>query len=206
MKKSTLSFFLIVITSLAIGLMGCARSGEKPAEAQSQTASQSAMGAADITKAVAVLHPTTGNDVHGVIYFAKEADGVHVSGQVEGLTPGEHGFHIHQFGDCSAPNGTSAGGHFNPTGAPHGSPQAAEHHIGDMGNITANDAGVANIDETFSFLTLSGANTIIGRGLIVHQGADDLTSQPTGNAGGRVACGVIGVANTTQAPESTTKK
>ncbi len=137
------------------------------------------------------LNPTQGNEVKGTVLFTGENNGVRVVADITGLTPGEHGFHIHEKGDCSAPDASSAGGHFNPTGMPHGGPDSGEHHLGDMGNITADASGNAHLDRVFSFLTLSGSNSIIGHALIVHGGRDDLTSQPSGDAGARVACGVI---------------
>jgi Cu-Zn family superoxide dismutase len=102
---------------------------------------------------------------------------------------------VHQFGDCSAPDATSAGGHFNPSDHPHGAPDADERHAGDMGNIEANDQGVATLDYVDKVMKLDGPGSIIGHAVIVHEKADDLKSQPTGDAGGRIACGVVGVAN-----------
>jgi Cu-Zn family superoxide dismutase len=145
-------------------------------------------------KAIAVLHPTEGNKVHGWVTFAKEGDKVKVVAQIEGLTPGKHGFHIHEFGDCSSKDGAAAGGHFNPTGKSHGAPTDANRHEGDLGNIEAGQDGKARVDFTDSVLQLGGAGSIIGRGVIVHAAPDDLKTQPTGNAGGRLACGVIGAA------------
>lgn len=150
--------------------------------------------AAPITKAIAVLHPTQGNDAFGTVTFTQVDGGVRVEAMIEGLTPGDHGFHVHEWGDCSAPDATSAGGHFNPEDKPHAGPADSPRHIGDLGNITADENGVATLDWVDPKLTFSGPNSIIGRGLIVHADPDDLTSQPTGAAGGRVACGVIGVA------------
>ena len=119
-------------------------------------------------------------------------DGVHFTGTVTGLPAGVHGFHIHETGDCSAPDGSSAGGHFNPTGAPHGGPQSAERHLGDLGNITADASGNAEVNIHAGGVTLGeGENAIMGKAIIVHAGADDLTTQPTGDAGARLACGVI---------------
>jgi Cu-Zn family superoxide dismutase len=155
--------------------------------------SSQAVDAAGTTKAVAVLVPTSGNNVHGTITFTQQGDKVHVVGDIEGLAPGTHGFHIHECGDCSAPDGTSAGGHFNPANHSHGAPADANRHVGDLGNITADSAGKAHIDITDATLSLDGANSIIGRGVIVHAVADDLKTQPTGNAGARVACGVVGI-------------
>ncbi len=147
-----------------------------------------------ISKAIAVLHPTQGDSVRGTVQFIQTAEGVRVIANVQGLTPGKHGFHIHEFGDCSAPDATSAGGHFNPTHQPHGAPDAPKHHIGDLGNLEADANGKAHMDRVFPFLRLAGPMGIIGRAVIIHSGADDLKSQPTGKAGKRVACGVIGIA------------
>jgi len=150
--------------------------------------------AAEPAKAVAVLHPTQGNTANGTVYFYQTGQGVRVVADVTGLTPGLHGFHIHQFGDCSALDGTSAGGHFNPTAEPHAGPDAAHRHAGDLGNLNADSTGSAHYDTVVSHIQISGPNSILGRGLIVHAQPDDLTSQPTGNAGARLACGAIGIA------------
>jgi len=147
-----------------------------------------------IEKAICVVHPTEGNDVSGTIEFEKTTDGVKVTANVKGLTPGKHGFHVHQYGDCSGPAGKTAGGHFNPEHKKHGAPDDMERHVGDLGNLVADSSGVASMTFTDEKLTLNGPHTIVGRSIIVHAGEDDLTSQPTGAAGPRVACGVIGVA------------
>jgi Cu-Zn family superoxide dismutase len=173
--------FTIVLAAL-LSLAGCA-----------QSESQSDSGPS-ISKAVAVLHPTEGNEVKGVVWFTKVEGGVRVVAELEGLTPGEHGFHIHEYGDCSAANGTSAGGHFNPDGKSHGAPTAGDRHAGDLGNVTADSDGKARFEWTDALLSFSGSRSIVGRGVIVHAEADDFVSQPTGAAGARVACGVIGIA------------
>ena len=146
------------------------------------------------TAAVAVLIPTAGNDVHGVVRFTPAAGGIHVVADITGLKPGRHGIHIHEFGDASAADGSAAGGHFNPLHEAHGAPTAAHHHAGDLGNLEAGPDGHAVLDFVEPALALDGPASIIGRGLIVHAGEDDLKSQPTGNSGARVACGVIGLA------------
>ncbi len=143
-------------------------------------------------QAVAELEPTQGNNVKGTVTFTEVADGVRVNAEITGLTPGKHGFHVHEKGDCSAPDATSAGDHFNPTSKPHGAADALERHDGDMGNIEADASGEAKlnyIDHNISLV--AGERSVIGRGVIVHANPDDLTSQPSGNAGARVACGVI---------------
>lgn len=150
----------------------------------------------EVIKAVVVMHPTEGNEARGLVTFTKVGEGVQIVVDMQGLTPGKHGFHIHQYGDCSASDATSVGGHFNPLNKPHGGPESAEHHVGDLGNIEATENGRASLLKIYidPNLTLNGPNSIIGRAVIVHSGEDDLTSQPTGNAGSRVACGVIGIA------------
>ena len=146
------------------------------------------------TRAIAVMHPTKGSSVTGVVAFTQKAGYVEVKGVIKGLTPGLHGFHVHQWGDCSDPAAMSAGGHFDPDGMPHGGPEDKKRHVGDLGNIKADENGDAVIEIQDKLLALSGEHSIIGRSLIVHAKADDLKSQPSGDAGGRVACGVIGVA------------
>src|SRR5579862_6599705 len=150
--------------------------------------------AESVTKAVAVLSPTKGNSVAGEVTFTKVDGGIKIVADVTGLTPGEHGFHIHEFGDCSAPDGTSAGGHFNPHHMQHGGPEAAVRHAGDFGNLDAGADGKAHYERVDSTISFDGADSIIGHAIIVHASADDLKTQPTGNAGARVACGAIGVA------------
>lgn len=147
-----------------------------------------------ITKAICVVHPTKGYDAHGIVTFTKVDNGIKVVADIEGLKPGEHGFHIHEYGDCSALNATSAGGHFNPDGVKHGGRMDKVRHVGDMGNITADANGKAHFEWTDNLLSFWGPHSIIGRGLIVHAGKDDLHSQPSGNAGPRAGCGVIGIA------------
>ena len=145
-----------------------------------------------VERAVAVLHPTEGNRAAGTVVFTQVGDKVRIVGTVEGLTPGKHGFHIHEWGDCSAPDGTSAGGHYNPDNHPHAGPDQMKRHMGDLGNLDANPMGKADYERDDGYVTLNGPHSIIGRGVIVHAGEDDLASQPTGDAGSRVACGVIG--------------
>ncbi|MBI3407755.1 MAG: superoxide dismutase family protein [Planctomycetes bacterium] len=146
------------------------------------------------TKAVCVLIPTKDSKVTGIVTFTQKGDAIEITGEITGLTPGNHGFHVHEFGDISSADGMATGGHFNPGGDKHGGPEDKERHVGDLGNITADDTGKATLKTTDKMIRLHGMNSIIGRGLIVHAKADDLKSQPTGDAGGRVAQGVIGAA------------
>jgi len=146
-----------------------------------------------INKAVAVLFPTKGSDVKGRVTFTQDGRAIHVHAEISGLSPGEHGFHIHEFGVWSE-DGMASGGHFNPTKGPHASPDSTKRHVGDLGNVTANASGNVTYDLDDQHISFHGANSIIGRGLVVHEKADDLKTQPTGNAGGRLAVGVIGIA------------
>lgn len=182
---------IIAISLLSLGLTGLAAcspdTGEPPPEQ-----AQSASAPSDGKSARAALSATRGHEASGSVRFEGEQDGlIRVSGTITGLAPGEHGFHIHRKGDCSAPDATSAGGHFNPTDERHGGPREADHHVGDLGNIRADADGRATVDVVVPHLQLHGERSIIGRAVIVHADADDLESQPSGDAGARVACGTI---------------
>lgn len=144
-------------------------------------------------RAVAQLQSTTGNTASGTVSFVQSGDKVLVSGEIRGLKPGaEHGFHVHEKGDCSSGDGMSAGGHFNPTGQPHGNHADMGHHAGDVPSLKADASGVAKFSfESKTISVGSGATDIVGKGLIVHRDPDDYKTQPTGNAGPRLACAVI---------------
>lgn len=144
-----------------------------------------------IKSASVVLTPTTGNHVKGSVSLKETENGVFIIADVYGLSPGRHGFHIHEKGDCSAPDASSAGAHFNPTNKKHGSPDETDRHVGDLGNLEADSKGHAHYERLDKAISLSGSNSIMGRAIIVHEKEDDYMTQPTGDAGGRVACGVI---------------
>jgi len=151
------------------------------------------MGSSDAV-ATTTLKPTAGNIATGNVTFTQVGNSkVHVEGTITGLSPGPHGVHVHEKGDCSAPDGTSAGLHFNPSGKAHGSNDSAARHGGDLGNIIADDYGVAPIHVTVEGIsaTTGAADSVVGRALIVHLDTDDFKTQPTGNSGKRIACGVI---------------
>jgi Cu-Zn family superoxide dismutase len=162
---------------LALALAGC---------------SHGPMGASG-PRAVATLAPTTGNTTSGTVEFAQAGGKVMVSGEVRGLKPGaEHGFHVHEKGDCSSGDGMSTGGHFNPGNQPHGRHAAGQHHAGDLPSLRADAAGVAKFSfEAPSLQVGAGPANVVGRGLIVHRDPDDYATQPTGNAGPRLACAAI---------------
>lgn len=186
-KRSSLVLLLMLFVA------GCSQQ-------QTQQEDQQTEPTPNYTKAVAVVHPTEGNEVTGSVTFQKVSDGVRVQGEFEGLSAGKHGFHIHEYGDCTAGDGTSAGGHYNPTDNQHGSPTQDNRHMGDMGNLVVVEDEPATIDYVDPKIKLNGPNSIIGRGIIIHAGEDDFESQPSGAAGARIACGVIGVA---EAPADT---
>lgn len=142
--------------------------------------------------AKARLLPTKGNDVAGTITFTQNDGRVKVMARMSGLKPGLHGIHIHETGDCSAPDGSSAGGHYNPGGSRHGHPHGGEHHAGDLPMLDADANGNATMTTEVLGISLhEKGNDIVGRSVIVHAGADDYVTQPAGNSGPRVACGVI---------------
>ncbi|MDB5914351.1 MAG: superoxide dismutase [Ramlibacter sp.] len=145
-------------------------------------------------RATATLVPTSGNSAAGVVQFVQHPGRVLVQGEVSGLRPGaQHGFHVHEKGDCSSGDGMSAGGHFNPGGKPHGNHDMGEHHAGDLPSLRADADGVARFRfESSSISVGAGAADIVGKGLIVHRDPDDFVTQPAGNAGPRLACAVIG--------------
>lgn len=148
---------------------------------------------AEDTLARAQMMPTEGNDVEGTIRFSSLDDSVQIQVNLRGLARGSHGIHIHENGDCSAADASSAGGHFAPRNSPHGAPSdpADQSHLGDLGNIQATTAGIAQFNRQYESITLEGDNSILGRAVVVHANPDDFNSQPAGDAGSRVACGVI---------------
>ena len=172
---------ILAFGAISLLLAGCQHTAAHPESATPE-----------VSHAVAVLKPTAGNAAAGTVRFTAVPGGVEIAADLGGLTPGQHGFHIHQYGDCSAPDGTSAGGHYNPAGVAHGNATDAQRHVGDLGNISANSDGVAAYRRIDHQIQLNGPESIIGRGVIVHEKPDQF-SQPTGAAGGRVACGAIAI-------------
>ncbi|HEY5803573.1 MAG TPA: superoxide dismutase family protein [Lysobacter sp.] len=161
------------------------------------TKAPAAPAAVSTAKAATVnLASASASLVSGKLSVVPMGDGVHITGEIGGLGPNStHAVHIHEKGDCSAADASSAGGHFNPSTSPHGKVDSGPHHGGDMNNIVADGEGVARVNVHASGVTLGGgaANDVAGKAVIVHANADDYKTQPTGNAGGRIACGVITV-------------
>lgn len=147
-------------------------------------------------KAVCVLMPSAGNKAQGVLHLTQGDGFTQITGTVKNLTPGKHGFHIHEFGDLTSADGTSAGGHYNPEGHEHGGLDDKHRHVGDLGNITAKADGTANVTLKVEGLKIAD---VIGRSFVVHEKEDDLKSQPSGNAGARISVGVIGLTSEKEA-------
>src|SRR5258706_14408090 len=146
----------------------------------------------DGPSATAEMRPASGSQVHGVVKFTQVGTRVRVDGEIAALPPGQHGIHIHDKGDCSAPDAASAGEHFNPTGKKHGAPGTSDRHAGDLGNLNADEYGKATLSLMIDGISVGkGTDGVIGRAVVVHAGTDDLKTDPAGNSGARVACGVI---------------
>jgi Cu-Zn family superoxide dismutase len=204
------SAFVVAAMGLALGVAAYAADQHGHGAAAGHTGAPGAGAGADhaaahakawssVDRAIAVLSPTQGNNVRGTVEFYKVDEGVRIVAHVTGLNPNsEHGFHVHEFGDISSADGTSAGGHYNPGQMPHGKPTDEHRHAGDLGNLVANDQGVANYEYVDEHITIADLkNPIIGRSVVVHAKPDKFT-QPVGDAGPRIAVGVIGVAKSEQ--------
>ena len=181
--------FVVVATLGALSVVpSLARKSGHPSGAMSRAAPMRG-----VSRAAAELHPASGSQVTGTVTFIQRENQVTVVADVRGLPPNSaHGFHIHEKGDCSAPDATSAGGHFNPDHHPHAGPNTPMRHAGDLGNLEANAAGRAYKRMTVDNITLDhGSHGVLDRAVIVHEKMDDYTTQPTGNSGARIACGVI---------------
>jgi len=191
---------------LAIGLTlllaACSReqpegAPRQPEPSTAAPAEKTEAPAEPAAEAAAQIAPTQGNSVNGSLALSSSPQGVQITGTIQGLKPdADFGFHVHEKGDCTAPDASSAGGHFNPTQAQHGNPTSGPHHAGDMLNIRSNAEGVAQVDATASGTTLHGdpGTDVVGKAIVVHESPDDYTTQPSGNSGKRVACGVIAAA------------
>ncbi len=187
MTRSTAT---MLAATMACGLLSACASNAPAPTAKAKPAASTAQ------EAQVNLAPASGSLVSGKLVLVPMGDGVHITGDIGGLKPGDvRGFHIHEKGDCSAADASTAGGHFNPGAQAHGRAGPGAHHAGDTDNIVADARGVARINAHVRGVSLGGGagNDIAGRAVIVHAEADDYVTQPTGNAGARVACGVIKV-------------
>ena len=184
----------ILFTTFILGGLAQAQQQEQASPAQTQQQDAKRLEVQD-RPAIANMQPTKGNQARGTVTFTPtdQADKVKVQVHLSQLQPGSvHGLHMHEKGDCSAPDGSSAGGHFNPTGKPHGDRNGAERHAGDLGNVEASSAGEVSATFDIEGINVGAApNGAIGKSVILHAKADDLKSQPSGDSGDRIACGVI---------------
>lgn len=197
MKTKTAICLALPLTFLFTA--GCVSVHEENARPSDTAMTHHASAWVSVNHAVAIIHPTSGNQCAGVVEFYKTGDTVKVVADLSGLTPNQdHGFHIHELGDISADNGTATGGHYNPEEHDHALPNTSMRHAGDLGNVHADADGKAHYEITVANISIAGLrNPILGRGVIVHAKPDD-GGQPTGNAGGRVGQGVIGLAKSTE--------
>lgn len=178
---------LILVSCAAVSLAACTHKPKTETQAEPTPAAVVVP-----TKAQAVLKSAAGAKIKGIIHFTEEDGKMKIETLVDGLKAGPHGFHIHETGDCSKADFTSAGGHFNPTHGEHGSMSSAKKHVGDLGNLIANNKKKANTTIIVEGMTMKpGADSIIGKAVVIHKDKDDLKSQPAGNSGARIACGVI---------------
>ncbi len=185
------------IIAICLSLLMACSPAKKEEATDEEVAAEESTEMAQAT-ATATLNSASGSNATGVANFTQVGDmTVRMSLEMQGLTPGAHALHLHEFGDCSAPDGTSAGGHWNPTGMQHGKRGEGQFHAGDVINLTAGEDGTVSWSEEISGWTIGGSDStnILNRGIIVHANVDDFTTQPTGAAGGRVACGVITESN-----------
>lgn len=175
------TFFLLI--SISILLMGCERARQQAG----------VLPIAPAKQANAMISSLNDSGVTGMAVFTQNGDQITLTAEIQGASPGLHAIHIHAYGDCSAPDGTSAGGHWNPTDVAHGKWGEGEFHLGDIGNITVGEDGTGRITLTTDLWEIGTGSDIdvVGRSIIVHADADDFVSQPSGNAGARIGCGVI---------------
>lgn len=187
---------LIIGAGLALTACGAREDQRLPVESPADTAATLPPGvtAGPAPTASIALRPTQGHKASGSLAATMEGGVLRLSGQLTGLTPNSaHGFHIHEKGDCSAPDASSAGAHFNPSEHQHGKPDGSAHHAGDLFNVDSDAQGNAVVDVRSTGITLGdgGTNDVIGKSVVVHANPDDYQTQPSGNSGDRIACGVI---------------
>ncbi len=207
MNSSLIRAAIVLLLAGSAVMTGCAGDDDGAINADTTlTDGTDAFGTAGTqARAVAELRPTEGNTAVGSATFTSMNGSVRIEATIAGLAPGRHGIHIHETGDCSAPDASSAGGHFAPQGNQHGAPDDEQRHVGDLGNLEAGEDSTAQFSHTDDLITLSGTNSVVGRALVVHSGEDDLTTQPSGDSGSRVACGVIEMENSGGAIQDTAR-
>ena len=189
----TTSFAIIILSALAF--IGCKNEVKKEKDTSDEVVEKVIEEKVEVKELGIILEPKSESSAKGKVLLTEENGEVTLAVSIYGLTPGLHAIHIHEKADCSAADGTSTGGHWNPTFAPHGKWGAEEgYHKGDIGNFEANENGQGTITFTTNEWCIGCGDEnkdILGKAIIIHQGVDDFTTQPTGNAGGRVSCGGI---------------
>jgi Cu-Zn family superoxide dismutase len=179
---------------LAVVIVGCSRQAEDPGDQTATPATGEPKEASQPRTASAVLEAKSDSSLTGTAVFTEKEGFITLTVELQNTAPGVHALHIHEVGDCSAADGTSAGGHWNPTAEDHGKWGTPPHHLGDLGNLTVSEDGTGLLELVSMGWSMGTgeANDIVGKAVVVHAGQDDFTSQPTGAAGGRIGCGVIG--------------
>ena len=190
--KKCLVITLILLIGCSVVFVGCGREQLQSAS-DVLSATSDALSVVATTYAMAQIGSASGSTLTGTAIFTKDGENITISVEIQNASPGLHAVHIHENGDCSAPDATSAGGHWNPTDVAHGKWGEGEFHLGDLGNITVGEDGTGSFELTTDLWEIGTGSDIdvIGKGIIVHADADDFVSQPSGNAGARIGCGVI---------------
>lgn len=193
-------FCRICCTALAVLVMsGCSCKDTRKTETKASDDNYVALVGSpnseiyEVTSAVAYIRPVKGNKVKGKVSFKQVEEGIQIIADFDGLTPGKHGFHVHEYGNCGGTDASSAGAHFDIGHHKHGSPDSLERHVGDLGNVEADANGHAHYERVDKVIALSGRNSILGRSIIIHADEDDFHSQPAGASGAKIACGIIEV-------------
>jgi Cu-Zn family superoxide dismutase len=188
------SFNLFLSVTVICGVLGAACAHETGVPRRAPSSEPAALTQSPIAEpAIAIVQPGPDSEIHGLLRFIPDSDGVRVTARVEGLEPNStHALAIHEYGDCSDPLFTSTGDHLNPDGSRHGSPDSTKKHLGDLGNLTADLNGVAVYEKVLK--GIESPRLFAGRSVVIYQNSDDLRSQPSGDSGARLACGVIGIA------------
>ena len=192
MRIRVIPWLTLAAAALVVAGCGSSSSSSSSSSSASKPAPPPARDA-ESPGARAAIEARSGSTVKGTATFTElGSGGVRIRVHIENAPPGTHGLHLHERGDCSDPEAKSAGGHFNPGGMPHAGPMAEKRHAGDLGNIEIGANGKGDLDVRSDLLTVKpGPNSVVGRSVVFHEKADDLTTQPTGNAVGRLGCGVI---------------
>jgi Cu-Zn family superoxide dismutase len=196
--SNSLASQLLASSLLLMTVTSCACTDDRTADAEKKERYNREIAAvldtfaakrAPVVEAVAQVKSFKGDEIKGKVVFTRVPNGIRIVADIDGLTPGKHGFHIHESGDCSSPS--TVGSHFNPTNSKHGGPDSAERHVGDLGNLVADERGHAHYERVDTVISFEGEKSILDRSIVIHSDADDFTTQPTGNSGDKIACGVI---------------